>query len=53
MRSITEPGGAVPIDMRRDLAYAPVAVEQAADGNAIRPGELDAQSAVTVVFELR
>jgi uncharacterized protein YggE len=53
MRSITEPGGAVPIDMRRDLAYAPVAVEQAAAGNAIRPGELDAQSAVTVVFELR
>lgn len=55
MLSITEPGGIVPpIDMRRGyLAGAPVAVEQAANGSAIRPGELDAESAVTVVFELR
>jgi len=54
MLSITEPGGAVPIDMRRGrIAGAPIAVEQAANGSAISPGELDAQSAVTVMFELR
>ncbi|HYD87678.1 MAG TPA: SIMPL domain-containing protein [Vitreimonas sp.] len=51
--SITEPGGIVPpIDGRRDYAMA-VATEQAASGNAIRPGELDAHSSVTVVYELR
>jgi uncharacterized protein len=53
--SITEPGGAmppVPIDARRRvLDYA--VTEQAAAGNQINPGELDAQSAVTVMFELR
>ncbi len=52
--SITEPGGAVPpIDYRRrDYAVA-VAAEQSAASNQIRPGELDAASSVTVVYELR
>jgi uncharacterized protein YggE len=55
MLSITEPGGAVPMPMdgRGRIYGAPVAVEQAAAGNQIRPGELDAESSVTVVFELR
>jgi uncharacterized protein YggE len=55
MLFITEPGAAAtpyPMDGR---AYGRVAaaVEQAANVSPIRPGELDAQSAVTVVFELR
>ncbi|QGZ96396.1 SIMPL domain-containing protein [Terricaulis silvestris] len=55
MLAITEPGGvAPPLDaFRRGLLSAPVAVEQSADGAQIRPGELEAQSAVSVVFELR
>jgi len=52
--SITEPGGIVPpVDARRSYAPMAVATEQAASGNAIRTGELDAQSSVTVVYELR
>lgn len=53
--SITEPGGAVPLPMDGRRAYAPVmvATEQAAAGNQIRAGELDAESSVTVVYELR
>lgn len=55
MLFITEPGAAelpYPMDGR---AYGRVAaaMEQAANVSPIRPGELDAQSAVTVVFELR
>jgi uncharacterized protein len=53
--SITEPGGVVPPwDREQDgyLAARNVAAEQAA-GAAIRPGELDSQTSVTVVFELR
>ena len=51
--SITEPGGAAPpMDGRRGFAMD-MAGEQAAAGNQVRPGELDARSAVTVVFELR
>lgn len=54
MLSITEPGGAVPpVDYRRGYGPPTVATEQAASGNQIRPGELDAGSSVTVVFELR
>lgn len=54
MLSITEPGGALPPpEYRRDLASRVVATEQATAGNQIRPGELDAESSVTVVFELR
>jgi len=55
MLAITEPGGALPpIDLGRGrISAAPIAVEQAANGSQIRPGELDAESAVTVVFELR
>lgn len=55
MLSITEPGGIVPIPVdaydRRMLGRA--AAEQAAANTQISPGQLDAQSAVTVVFELR
>lgn len=55
MLSITEPGGTVPVPYARDgrgyIARA-VAPEQAANVQ-ISAGELDAQSAVTVVFELR
>jgi uncharacterized protein len=52
--SITEPGGVVPPwDHRGDgFAARSVAVEQAANA-PISPGELDSQSSVTVVFELR
>jgi uncharacterized protein YggE len=54
MLSITEPGGTVPpIDYRRGYVASAVAPEQAAAGNQIRPGELDAASSVTVVFVLR
>jgi uncharacterized protein len=53
--SITEPGGAIPPDRRRD-GYAPpplaVSLEQNA-GAAIRPGELDNPASVTVVYVLR
>lgn len=52
--SITEPGGATPpIDLRRGFDGRAVAAEQASSGNQIRPGELDAESSVTVVYELR
>jgi len=53
--SITEPGGIVPpVDTRRyDFAARAPVTEQAAAGAQIAPGELDAQSSVTVVFELR
>jgi len=53
--SITEPGGMVPpVDTRRyDFAARSMATEQAAASAQIAPGELDAQSSVTVVFELR
>jgi uncharacterized protein YggE len=53
--SITEPGGAVPpLPYQRNLSGRVVAaVEQAASGSQIAPGELDAQSSVTVVFELQ
>ncbi|MBC7767955.1 MAG: SIMPL domain-containing protein [Phycisphaerales bacterium] len=52
--SITEPGGAAPpIGYMRDGAARMVATEQAAAGNQISPGELDAQSSVTVVYALR
>lgn len=54
--SITEPGGALPPERRRD-GYAPpplaVSVEQSANADAIRPGELDNPASVTVVFLLR
>ncbi len=54
MLSITDPGGLVPpVDFRRGRVAAPITVEQAANGSAVMPGELDAESAVTVVFELR
>lgn len=53
--SITEPGGVVPPwDGRNDMLLmrgVPVAVEAASA--PINPGELDSQSSVTVVFELR
>lgn len=55
MLSITEPGGAAPpypVD-GRGRAWNMSAPEQAASATQIRPGELDAQSSVTVVFELR
>jgi uncharacterized protein len=55
VQSITEPGGIVPV-MRpslvgrmRDLSNAQAVAESA----AVMPGQLDAESAVTVVFELR
>lgn len=52
--SITEPGGMVP-PVPVDGRYRAYALEQSAAGNAssIAPGQLDAQSSVTVVFELR
>lgn len=53
--SITEPGGALPPERRRDgFLSAPraVSVEQSADA-AIRPGELDNPASVTVVYVLR
>jgi uncharacterized protein YggE len=54
MLAITEPGAAAPpIGYRRGLGGVMATAEQAADGNAINPGELDADSSVTVVFELR
>jgi len=50
--SITEPGGvAPPIEHRR--GYALEASAPQAVGNQIAPGELDAASSVTVVYELR
>lgn len=54
--SITEPGGAIPPERRRDGFISPpmaVSVEQSADAPAIRPGELDNPASVTVVFLLR
>jgi uncharacterized protein len=53
--SITEPGAAGPPYPMDGRAFGRVAaaMEQAANVSPIRPGELDAQSAVTVVFELR
>jgi uncharacterized protein len=55
--SITEPGGAIPPERRRDGFFAPppiaVAVEQAGNAAAIHPGELDNPASVTVVFLLR
>jgi uncharacterized protein YggE len=56
MLFITEPGSAelpYPMDGRAYGRFAAVAEQAAANVSAIRPGELDAQSAVTVVFELR
>ena len=55
MLFITEPGATQPPYPMDGRAYGRVAaaVEQAANVSPIRPGELDAQSAVTVVFELR
>lgn len=53
--SITEPGGAIPPERRRDGFIPPpmaVATEQSAN-LAIRPGELDNPASVTVVFLLR
>jgi uncharacterized protein YggE len=52
MLSITEPGGAVPLIGLDRRISAPSVVAEAANAQ-IRPGELDASSAVTVVFELR
>jgi uncharacterized protein YggE len=53
MLSITEPGGLVPpIDRRNRFGPVAVATEGAAQ-SAVRPGELEAQSELTVVFELR
>lgn len=53
--SITEPGGAMPPERRRDgFGYAPMAVATEQSANlAIRPGELDNPASVTVVFLLR
>lgn len=51
--SITEPGGTVPPVDYHPYGARMVATEQAAAGNQIAPGELDAQSSVTVVYELR
>lgn len=55
MLYIAEPGGPDPSFLMDGHAYAraSTAVAQAANASPIRPGELDAQSAVTVVFELR
>ena len=55
MLSITEPGGVapLPVDGRRGYAGRAIVLEQAANAASIAPGELDAGSAVTVVFELR
>ena len=52
--SITEPGGVVPQwgDAATGLKYRGVAAEQTASA-PISPGELDSQSSVTVVYELR
>lgn len=53
--SITEPGGAIPPERRRDgFIPAPMAVSLEQSANlAIRPGELDNPASVTVVFLLR
>jgi uncharacterized protein YggE len=54
--SITEPGGVVPpypVPVMSRYAVGAAMTEQASNGAAIAPGELDAQSSVTVVFELR
>jgi uncharacterized protein YggE len=52
--SITEPGGALPPERRRDGFALPMAVsaEQQAD-LSISPGQLDNEASVTVVFALR
>ncbi len=49
--SITEPGGAVPLWQGDQYGLQPRTV--AAEAAAISPGQLDSQSSVTVVFELR
>ena len=53
--SITEPGGVVPPWDQRGamLEQRAVAVSADAANAPISPGELDSQSSVTVVFELR
>jgi uncharacterized protein YggE len=53
MLSITEPGGAEPPYPMDGRGYARSMAAEVASAPQIRPGELDAQSAVTVVFELR
>lgn len=55
IRSIIEPGSALPpMDRRRDgYALGAVTVEQSANASRINPGELDNQANVTVVFALR
>lgn len=52
--SITEPGGAAPQwgDASGATLYRGIAAEQSSNA-PINPGELDSQSSVTVVFELR
>ena len=51
--SITEPGGVVPPWEPPPFGSRNVSTEQAATGSRISPGELDNQTSVTVVFELR
>ncbi len=54
--SITEPGGIVPEPrdgFMRNQAYSVAPEQAAAAGAQIAPGELDARSSVTVVYELR